>query len=427
MFLDLDYPEGYLSFFKDRRVSNSYLSRACVERGLDKFILDKAFTGLKWRPPFVDEATAKTEQSQSGKRKMSTKILADVMEALIGAAFVDGGMAETIACMSTLLPDHEWISVERSGQILFDNVASDMALPPAMASSLEPLIGYTFNKKALLYEAMTHGSYNGTSLRSLETLEFLGDAILDYIIVTRLFASSPLLPHSKIHRLKTALVNGDFQAFLVMETYAVQEATEITKDLEIKRTEFSQPLWAFMMHSSTVIGVEQNIMKQRHLEMRGDIISALERGANYPWALLSRLRARKFLSDLFESLLGAVWVDSRNMQACEALLERFGLLRHMERFVRDKVEVTHPKEELGLLAGNKTVRYVIDTVLDDGGDKLFTCQVFVGGEIKAEVMDGVDKEEVKTKAAELAVRVMKEEGRESKEAAEGGEAMDLDP
>lgn len=54
--------------------------------------------------------------------------------------------------------------------------------------------------------------------------------------------------------------------------------------------------------------------------------------------------------------------------------------------------------------------------------------MFVGDELKAEVMDGVDKEEVKTKAAEVAVRVMKEELREADGGKEGGddcEPMDL--
>ena len=43
-----EYPlwhEGYLSAKKDRLVSNSRLSRAAIENGLDKFIVTKAFTG----------------------------------------------------------------------------------------------------------------------------------------------------------------------------------------------------------------------------------------------------------------------------------------------------------------------------------------------------------------------------------------------
>lgn len=389
-----------------------------MERGLDKFILDKPFTGLKWRPLFLDEMIARAEKAQNGKRKMSTKTLADVMEALIGASCINGGVPKAVACMSTLLPDYEWIGVERCREILYDIAPSDDPLPATLLP-LEQLIGYSFHKKSLLVEAMTHASYIGTSLGSFERLEFIGDAILDYIIVAKLFEVSPPLPHAKVHRFKTAVVNGDFQALLVMETCARQEATEITKDVQVERTQFEQPLWAFMMHSSTVIGVEQGLGKTRHAELRGDIIDALEHGEQYPWALLSRLRARKFYSDLFESILGAVWIDSGSMEACEAVIGRLGLLNHLRRLVRDDVEVTHPKELVGQLAVDRTVRYVIDT-RHDGDEIAFTCQVLVGGELKAEVVDGVDKEEVKTRAAEVAVRVMKEEAR-------GGDAMDLTP
>lgn len=377
----------------------------------------------------MDEVRARAEEAQTGQRKMSTKTLADVVEALIGAAYVDGGVSKAIACINTLLPDKEWgewIGAERCRKILFEIAAPDATLPATMAP-LERLIGYSFSKKALLIEAMTHASHLATPFGSLERLEFLGDAILDYLVVTKLFEVSPPLPHSKMHRLKTALVNGDFQAFLVMETCASQEATTITQDLRVERSEFVQPLWAFMMHTSTVMGVEQGLGKARHAEMRGDIITALEHSPDYPWALLSRLRARKFYSDLFESLLGAVWVDSGCMKTCEALIERLGLVKHMERFLRDGVEVTHPKEQVGHLAGDRKVRYDIDIRQDAALEKAFTCQLFVGEELKAEVLDGVDKEEVKTKAAEVAVKVMKEELREGDggEAAEDDDAMDL--
>jgi len=74
--------QGYLSAKKDRVVSNARLSRAAVEIGLDRFIITKAFTGRKWRPLFIDDLLQKP---QDEKREMSSKVLADVVEALIGA------------------------------------------------------------------------------------------------------------------------------------------------------------------------------------------------------------------------------------------------------------------------------------------------------------------------------------------------------
>ncbi len=65
-----------------------------------------------------------------------------------------------------------------------------------------------------------------------------------------------------------------------------------------------------MRHSSQSIPVEQRSMEKRHVALRRPIIEALEHGEQYPLAMLARLQAKKFYSDLFESLLGAVWVDS---------------------------------------------------------------------------------------------------------------------
>ncbi len=70
--------EGYLSAKKDRIVSNSRLSRAAIEAGLDSFIITKAFTGHKWRPIYIEDILE--VDSNSDRRELSTKILADVVE-----------------------------------------------------------------------------------------------------------------------------------------------------------------------------------------------------------------------------------------------------------------------------------------------------------------------------------------------------------
>jgi dsRNA-specific ribonuclease len=173
-----EYPlwhEGYLSAKKDRVVSNLRLSRAALEVGLDRFIITKPFTGHKWRPLYTDDILGLSDAST---RDMSTKVLADVVEALIGAAFVDGGLPKALKCLQVFLPELKWQSLATRRSFLFQR-ALDVALP-ATLKPLEDLIGYTFNKKALLVEAMTHASYKGSSSESLERFEFLGDAGRSY-------------------------------------------------------------------------------------------------------------------------------------------------------------------------------------------------------------------------------------------------------
>lgn len=75
-----EYPlwhKGYLSAKKVRFVSNSRLSRAAIEVDLDSFIITKSFKGHKWRPIYIDDML---DPPLGGKRDMSTKVLADVVE-----------------------------------------------------------------------------------------------------------------------------------------------------------------------------------------------------------------------------------------------------------------------------------------------------------------------------------------------------------
>jgi len=165
------WPEGYLSRERSRIVRNRTLAEAAVALGLDRFIITKRFTGKKWRPPCVGDYS-RTE-NESEMREMSSKTLADVVEALIGAAFVDGGLEKAYQCIRTLLPRETW----------FDDHLTILAsaVTPCSHTSLkllEQLVGHTFQHPALLLEAVTHASIPfSTSGMSYERLEFLGDAV----------------------------------------------------------------------------------------------------------------------------------------------------------------------------------------------------------------------------------------------------------
>jgi dsRNA-specific ribonuclease len=408
--------EGYLSAKKDRLVSNSRLSRAAVESGLDKFIVTKAFNGKKWRPSCVDELLDAT----TSKRKTSSKVLADVVEALIGASMVDGGIEKALKCLSVFLPELDWQPLNVRREALLQRVP-DVNLPPTL-QLLEGLIGYTFKNKALLIESMTHAS-NTMGTQSLERLEFLGDSILDNIVVTEMWRQQPELSHFQMHLLRTALVNADFLAFVCMEWATQQEKTDL---VEVKTTDENGeivcrfkavstkvllPLWRFMRHMSPKLGAVQVATAKRHAELRGEINEAIQRGMYYPWALLAKMQAQKFYSDLIESLLGAVWIDCGSLDVCQGIVESMGILPYMKRILREKVQIWHPKEEIGVLADTEMVKYVIERRKVEGSEegerKEYWCKVSVGEEEVVEIGGGVSKEEVKTKAAELAIRILK--------------------
>lgn len=79
----------------------------------------------------------------------------------------------------------------------------------ARFSELEERIGYGFGDRALLREALTHGSsLDGARRgRSYERLEFLGDRVLGLIVAERLLAEHERRAEGELAPLYNALVN----------------------------------------------------------------------------------------------------------------------------------------------------------------------------------------------------------------------------
>lgn len=376
-----------------------------MEKGIAKYILTKPFTGAKWRPLYLDDVLKNDEtNNKKADRQLSTKTLADVVEALIGAAYQDGGIEKATKCLGVFVDDQDWHTPAESRQLLY--YLQPITPLPTTLEPLEGLIDYTFNKKAILVEAVTHGSFiSGVGNRSYERLEFLGDAVLDKIIITRLFAFEPPLTHDKMHTFKTSVVNADFLAFTCFEYGLHKEETAVI-DGELDTQEVVLPLWKFMRHNSMSIGAAQDRTEERYHQMRPEILEAMNKGTHYPWALFARLRAHKFFSDVFEALLGAVWLDAGSLETCEKIVARFGIIGYLDRLLRDGVECQHPKEVIGKCAVEKKVRYEVGNIDIGQGEREFSCAVYVGDRLITKVNHGVGNEEVKTKAATEAVRIM---------------------
>lgn len=125
-------------------------------------------------------------------------------------------------------------------------------------------IGYTFKDFSLLELAMTHRSVSGS--RNNERLEFLGDSILNFIIAGELYSRYPHLKEGKLSRSRAQLVKGETLAALSRE-YNVGECLVLGSG-ELKSGGF---------------------------------------------------RRDSILSDAFEALIGAIYLDS-NLETCESLV-----------------------------------------------------------------------------------------------------------
>lgn len=130
---------------------------------------------------------------------------------------------------------------------------------------VEKRIGYVFSDKRLLLEAFTHSSYaNENADLSYERLEFLGDSILGFIISNFLFKLYPQEDEGFLTKTKASIVSGKAlsRAMDEMDLIGFVRTAQGSIENEVK--------------------VSDNIKE-----------------------------------DLFESIIGAIFVDSQDYKECE--------------------------------------------------------------------------------------------------------------
>ncbi|KAI0591579.1 Dicer-dimer multi-domain protein [Pyrenophora tritici-repentis] len=406
MAANLQMPEGMLTGKKGKLVSNGYLARATLAAGLDQYIFHKRFTGAKWRPRYISQVLA--ESTLPEKQEKSSKLIADVIESLIGASYIIGGFPKAFACVQTLLPLERWTPLSEAKDILYDAAPhQDTVMSLGL---VEKLLGYKFTNKALLLEALTHVTFRGLNTNcSYERHEFLGDAVLDYIVSRRLFAHKPELSHRKMHGIRTAMVNASFLAYSMFETTVTDELTnKDTLEPEVHH----RALWQFLRSTSNALVASRIVATQQHAEAREIIATGLKHDSRFPWHALSLTDPPKYLSDIVESVIGALYIDSHGSIAiCEEFVRRLGIISCLERILRDGVDCLHPKERLGILAVDKSVKYarVTSNLKSEGArdsgvpEKGYKVQVKIGGKDVGGVVEGVKRLQAETIAAWKAI------------------------
>ncbi|MGI6701457.1 MAG: ribonuclease III [Christensenellales bacterium] len=83
-------------------------------------------------------------------------------------------------------------------------------------TEIQGIIGYKFNNKELLTRAFTHSSYsNENGGKSYQNMEFLGDSILDFIVAEHLIKLYPDADEGFLSKLRSNVVSKDPLADIV--------------------------------------------------------------------------------------------------------------------------------------------------------------------------------------------------------------------
>ena len=169
--------------------SMSHLGCSNVRLKLYELVRSQPFVRRLWRPPGFSAIGDLDEMEEEPiVHTLGNKTLADVVEAMIGAALLGDGLFEP-AGLTSALRMAVAIGIPVGGADSWDDWAKMYIAPEVEHDAhvfdiedqvnIEELVGYKFGNRKLLMQAFTHASMVNTNSPCYQRLEFLGDAVLE--------------------------------------------------------------------------------------------------------------------------------------------------------------------------------------------------------------------------------------------------------
>ncbi|XP_057429681.1 endoribonuclease Dicer homolog 2-like isoform X2 [Lotus japonicus] len=345
-----NHHEGLLTLKRVKIISNAALCKLGCSCGLPGFIRNEPFDPNTWIVPGDKSGGLKlkelvsdgTKVYFSGMRNLKRKIIADVVEALIGAFLISGGENAALLFM-------DWVGIKVCFDIIpYERHFSTCVEKLVHISLLESKLKYSFRDSSLLVEALTHGSYMLPEVPTCyQRLEFLGDSILDYLITVHMYEKYPGMSPGQLTDMRAASVNNDCYAWSAIKAGLHKHILHVSQDLHKHITEALENF--YRLSSSSTFG----------------------------WDIDMETPFPKVLGDIIESLAGAILVDSGYNK--EAVWKSIRPL--LEPLVTPETFKLHPVAELHILCQRRNYTMNKKLYREDGGD--LNCI------IKVETDDGV--------------------------------------
>ncbi|XP_048324502.2 endoribonuclease Dicer homolog 2 isoform X1 [Ziziphus jujuba] len=368
--------EGLLSAKKDKIISNAALCIRGCNRKLPGFIRNESFDPKKWFIP-GDNSTNKSIKEEylfntkkiyiSGKRKVKCKRVADVVEALIGAFLSTGGEVAAVMFL-------DWLGI--NVDLVHVPYERNFAVQPEKHINirhLESQLNYSFNDPSLLVEALTHGSYMLPQIpRCYQRLEFLGDAVLDYLITIHLYYKFPGLSPGLLTDMRSAQVNNDCYA----------------------RCSVKAGLHKHILHLSRHL--------HKHIAETIDNFGKLSSESTFGWE--TETSFPKVLGDVIESLAGAIFVDSGYSK--EKVFESIRPL--LEPLVTPETVKQHPAKELNELCQQMHYDMKKPVKCSGRGQTSVTIEVKANGVTYKHTEKSSDKDIAKKVACKKVLKALKQ-------------------
>ncbi|KAI6105665.1 hypothetical protein F5141DRAFT_1189462 [Pisolithus sp. B1] len=335
-------------------ISNEVLMRSAVRSGLPQYIQGKPFSYKLWHPPnftadsfpisnFVgDENTTSgrggtndSSNVQSRKKKshdesvtqwLGDKTIADVVEAIIGAAYLSGGQEtalQVVKSMQVPIPNVEqWDNFRRKAPPPPPDPTA--LLRAGSVEAVETITGRQNINPRILGWALIHPSIDGNGTEYHEQLEFIGDAILDFVVVRYIVDRYGKLSPGAMTMLKVAMVSNSALAALCV-------SSGLYEHLHYDSHSLARSFEAYVKK------VEARRLQETRLAAQN------ERSPGQYWL---DIESPKALSDLVESIIGALFIqDGYQLVGTEIFFDKV-LRPFYDRYVTLKTLSHHPTKIL---------------------------------------------------------------------------------
>lgn len=224
-------------------------------------------------------------------------------------------------------------------------------------TEFEAILGYTFKNKDLLITALTHPSFflqtEGAS-KNYQRLEFLGDAVLSFILTEKIFKLYPEEREGELARYRAVLVQGVGLSNLARKIH-------LPKFIRLSEAEYKA-------------------------------------GGN---------NKDSILEDVFEALIGAIYLDS-GVEITKALLDR--LFSDVTQLIKEALPNLNRKGRLQELiqhtSPSSSIEYALLQSSGPDHNKSFTVNVLINGKILG-TGSGSSKKTAEENAAIQALEILK--------------------
>lgn len=134
--------------------------------------------------------------------------------------------------------------------------------------AIEKIIGYTFNDKRILQRAITHMTYSnmkGGGGESYQRMEYLGDAILDFVVADELFRNYPQFDEGRLSKFRANIVSRDPLSKIIDNSkivdFVLYDKNSTTLSKKIKSDFFESIVAAIYLDSNGLKATRQFILK----------------------------------------------------------------------------------------------------------------------------------------------------------------------